>query len=150
MLYYVHPIWTVRNIYLLACSLSTCSLVADTTTVVSDLNDQSYVGEFEPKSGSGADIGQGLIDFAEETKGIELDDLEVLGGDGCAVNTGKSNSVFSFVERKLGRPLQRVICLLHFWEIMLAHFVKLYVGPTLRCKVFTLLAIKTPSPDVED
>ena len=98
--------------------------------VVSDPNDQSYVGEFEPKSGSGADIGQGLIDFAEETQGIELDDLEVLGGDGCAVNTGKSNGVFSYVERKLGRPLQRVVCLLHFWEIMLAHFVKLYVGPT--------------------
>ena len=98
--------------------------------VVSDPTDQSYVGEFEPKTGSGADIGQGLIDFVNATEGVELDDLEVIGGDGCAVNTGKSNGVFSYVEKQLKQPLQHVVCILHFWEIMLAHFVKLYVGPT--------------------
>ena len=98
---------------------------------VTDANRQSLLGSFTPKSGSGDDVGQGLLDFVEGKDGLDIDDVDVLGGDSCYGNTGKFGGVFSYVEYTTKRAFNWFVCLLHLLELLLGHMVRLYVGPTL-------------------
>ena len=61
--------------------------------VISDAMRQTFVGEFVPTSGTGEAIGAGLIKFVEEKKGINMDEVRILGGDSCAANGGKCGGV---------------------------------------------------------
>ena len=98
--------------------------------VVTDATRESYVGEFTPQSGSGPGVGQGLVDFVDGQEGLSGDDLEAIGGDSTAVNTGNKGGAFAHIEKKLKRPLNWFVCLLHILELFLGHFVRIYVGVT--------------------
>ncbi|GBM46404.1 hypothetical protein AVEN_73879-1 [Araneus ventricosus] len=57
-----------------------------------------------------------------------LDDFSNLifpGCDGTVVNTGVFNGVIRRLELKLHRPIQWLICLLHFNEFLLRHLFEL-------------------------
>ena len=59
----------------------------------------AHVGEFVPTSGTGEAIGAGLIKFVEEKKGINMDEVRILGGDSCAANVGKFGGALTCIER---------------------------------------------------
>jgi hypothetical protein len=62
---------------------------------------------------------------------VLLDDfsnLIVLGCDGTVVNTGGFNGVIRRLELKLQRPIQWIICLLHFNELPLRHLFEYIDG----------------------
>lgn len=74
-----------------------------------------YIGHFVPLSGSGKDICDGLNNLLFDKGGV--DDLEAAACDGTVINTGWKNGTIRCLERKIGRPLQWIICLLHFNEL---------------------------------
>ena len=59
-----------------------------------------------------------------------MDKLRIIGGDGCAVNTGPKNGVFALFEKEAGKALQHFICCLHITELPLRHLVRFYIGDT--------------------
>ena len=77
--------------------------------------ESTYIGHFVPLSGSGQDICDGLHNLILE-KGV-VNDLEAIACDGTVINTGWKNGVIRCLERKIGRPLQWIICLLQFNEL---------------------------------
>ena len=68
--------------------------------------DSKHVGHFTLNS------GKGLLEFCS-SHDLDLDSLNVIGGDSTNVNTGAKGGVISAVEQFLGRPLQWYISLLH-------------------------------------
>lgn len=74
-----------------------------------------YLGHFVPMSGSAEDICNGLYELMLKKGGIN--NLESVGCDGTVVNTGWKNGIIRCLEKKIGRPLQWIICLLHFNEL---------------------------------
>ena len=50
---------------------------------------------------------------------INVSDICVLGGDGTLSNTGWKDGSMAHIESILGRPCQRVVCLLHHCELPL-------------------------------
>ena len=61
---------------------------------------------------------------------IDLEDLEALGCDGTALNTGKESGVLRRFELHLERPLQRIVCLLHTNELPLRKLFRKLDGET--------------------
>ncbi|GBN13469.1 hypothetical protein AVEN_263392-1 [Araneus ventricosus] len=60
----------------------------------------------------------------------DLSQLPAMGCDGAPVNTGWKSGVIRCLEFKLGKPLQWVICLLHFNKLTLRHLCETLDGPT--------------------
>ncbi|GBM67381.1 hypothetical protein AVEN_216966-1 [Araneus ventricosus] len=60
----------------------------------------------------------------------DLSQLLEIGCDGTSVNTGRKSGDIRCLELKLGKPLQWVICLLHFNELTLRHLFEMLDGPT--------------------
>ena len=87
-----------------------------------------YKDNITPKSGKAVDIADDLMTFIKKTSSKKT--LRVIGADGTAVNTGCENGVITLLERKLRRPLQWVICMLHLNELPLRHLFKLMDGST--------------------
>ena len=52
------------------------------------------------------------------------------GCDGTPYNTGPWEGVLACLEKELGRPLQRLVCLLHENELPLKRLMKTFDGPT--------------------
>ena len=88
-----------------------CSVVA-----VTELDESIYLGSFEPKSGLGIDLAQGLFDFSRE-KNLDLSNLVGLVSDGCNKMVGQFKGAHKHFEKLLGRPLQRVLCFFHHIEL---------------------------------
>ena len=65
------------------------------------------------------------------------------------MNTGKHNGAFAFLERKLGRKLLWVLCLLHLNELPLRHIFVELDGPTSSQNTF-LGVIGKLLPQVEE
>ena len=63
--------------------------------------------------------------------------LQFIGGDSTNVNTGIWGGAFQFVEKKLGRPLNWVVCGLHLNELPLRHLIIELDGPTSSDTGFT-------------
>ena len=61
---------------------------------------------------------------------IDLANLNIIGCDGTAVNTGSNCGVISRMENYLERPLQYIICLLHLNELPLRHLFYAVDGRT--------------------
>lgn len=61
---------------------------------------------------------------------ISSRDMLVAGCDGCVANTGWIGGIIFHLERKLNRPLQWNICLLHFNELPLKNLIKTHDGRT--------------------
>lgn len=70
-----------------------------------------------------------MIHFFEQND-IEVTELEALGCDGTAVNTGIHGGVLTRMEQFLGRPIQRIVCLLHTNELPFRHLFKYIDGET--------------------
>lgn len=83
--------------------------------------DSTYVGHVTPESGSSLDIANSIYEYVTSTLLDDFSNVIVLGCDGTVVNTGVSNGVIRRLELKLQRPLQWIICLLHFNELPLRH-----------------------------
>lgn len=87
-----------------------------------------YRDHITPKSGKGVDIAQDLYKYLQ-VNGSEQT-LQVIGADGTAVNTGRDNGAIALLEKRIGRPLQWVICMLHLNELPLRHLFKHLDGAT--------------------
>ena len=68
--------------------------------VVTDAARQEYVGEFVPEGGTGDEIGQSFLDYVDGQAGLNIDDVDILGGDSCFTMTGRWGGVFSYVDCK--------------------------------------------------
>ena len=87
-----------------------------------------YIGHVTPKSGRSDDISSSIKDFLRGN--FDVSTLEVIGCDGTVGNTGKRNGNMRQIEIFVNKPLQRVVCLLHFNELTLRHLAKHLDGPT--------------------
>lgn len=84
-------------------------------------SDFHFLGHITLSSGNANTICNTLYDyFFKHSPGI-LADLSVIGCDGTPVNTGVTCSAIRYLEEKLNHPLQWVICLLHFNELLFRH-----------------------------
>ncbi|GBL94047.1 hypothetical protein AVEN_185019-1 [Araneus ventricosus] len=63
--------------------------------------------------------------------------LEVVGCDDTVTSTGWKNGVIHRIENNVGRPLQWIICLLHFNELPFCHIFQHIDGQTARSKSFS-------------
>ena len=63
--------------------------------------------------------------------------IQFIGGDSTNVNSGIWGGVFQFVEKKLGRPLNWIVCGLHLNELPLRHLIIELDGPTSSDTGFT-------------
>ena len=100
-----------------------------------------YVDHFTPATGTGADISNELFDMVLEYD--SKDTLLCVGADGILVNlannvsshlminfqgtganTGHNKGAIMNLENKLCKPLQWCICLLHFNELPMRHFIE--------------------------
>lgn len=95
----------------------------------------SYVGHVTPSSGSAADTAQSIFEFLEQKRSTE--NLIVIGCDGTNVNTGHKGGVIRLMEERLNRPLQRIVCLLHFNKLPLRHFMQYLDGTTSGPNTFS-------------
>ncbi|GBN50888.1 hypothetical protein AVEN_140979-1 [Araneus ventricosus] len=88
-----------------------------------------YITPLSPSFGTAKRISATIIGYFE---GITRDLSRVLaiGCDGAYVNTGLKSGVIRCLELKLGKPLQWVICLMHFNELILRHLFEMLDGPT--------------------
>ncbi|KAK3925274.1 MAU2 chromatid cohesion factor-like protein [Frankliniella fusca] len=75
-----------------------------------------YIGHVTSTSGSAEDEMQAIWQHLQDNS-IDMQHLQVVGADGTNTNTGWKGGVIRKLEEKLGRPLQWVVCLLHFNEL---------------------------------
>lgn len=86
-----------------------------------------YLGHVTNVEKSATPVSEDIWNFIMEHS-ISTEDLVIVGCDGCVLNTGWKGGVITFLERKLGRPLQWMICLLHFNELPLRNLLRLHDG----------------------
>lgn len=114
-----------------------------TTTVEAQISliqepGSNYMGYVVPEVGTAKGIQTAITGFLLHEE-ISQDSIMAIGCDGTNVNTGKYGGIIRLLEKKLQKPLQWIICLLHMNELPLRHlFVHLdgctsgpksYVGP---------------------
>ena len=80
-----------------------------------------------PREGTGSKIAKEVVTVVQE-RGVKL---QVLGMDGCSVNTGIHRGVFRCVEVLLGYAILHVVCLLHCVELFFHHVFINVDGMTL-------------------
>lgn len=99
-------------------------------SVIEEPNSQ-FLGHVTPKSGTGKDISDSIQEFLEGREhNKQLLSFTAIGCDGTIVNTGHNNGVISLIEKKIGRPLQWLICLFHGNELPLRHLFCYLDGKT--------------------
>ena len=76
-----------------------------------------YLTHVTPTDATGRAIAKELVAVVRE-RNIKL---EVMGMDGCSVNTGIHNGVIRVVEQELEVVVQHIICLLHLNELPFRH-----------------------------
>lgn len=69
--------------------------------------------------------------------GFSLGELDVIGCDDTVTNTGWKTGVIRSIEQEVGRPLQWVVCLLHFNELPFRHLFQTLDGETTGPKSFS-------------
>ena len=105
--------------------------------VIADGKSQKYIGEFMSETSTGEALASEMVKFIDKKPGLNIDDISSIGSDGENTNVGNQNGVISLVEKKLGRSLHRFICLLHTIEVILKHFLRIFVGETSGPKSFS-------------
>ena len=78
-----------------------------------------YLSHVMPEDGTGYKIATSLYSAIKDTA-LEQK-LKIVRSDGTAVMTGKSQGFIASLDTLIERPLQWVICLLHFNELPLRH-----------------------------
>ena len=89
----------------------------------------TIAGHFTPVSGSSVDLANGLYQFCQDRK-IDLSNLVGLVSDGTVKMTGWRTGAHATFEKKLGRPLQRIICYSHHLELSVKSIFTIYGGTT--------------------
>lgn len=64
------------------------------------------------------------------SKNINTEDLQAIGCDETVTNTGKFSVVIRLFEKRLQRPLQWIVCMLHLNELPLRHLLDYMGGKT--------------------
>lgn len=83
-------------------------------TIVSFPN-SAYVDHVVPKSGKAQDVSKEILSVITETE--STDSLQAVVCDGTNNNTGRNNGIIRKLEEALKRPLQWLVCQLHFNEL---------------------------------
>jgi hypothetical protein len=83
-------------------------------TIVS-FPDSVYVDHVVPESSKAHDVCKEILSVITETD--STDSLQSIVCDGTNNNTGKNNGIIRKLEEALNRPLQWLVCLLHFNEL---------------------------------
>ena len=96
--------------------------------VICEARRQSYIGEVAIDRGKGENIAV-EAGFIKEKPGLNTEDVIMVEGDSRNVNVGKYTGVFATLEKRWNRALKRFICL-HIIELLLRHFVRIYIGDT--------------------
>jgi hypothetical protein len=97
--------------------------------VLFDAVSGEYIGEFVPVDGTGAELAAGIFGLFLK-KGMDINELRIVGGDSTGANTGKFIGAMACLERLINRSLNRFICTLHLNELLLRPLVRFYVGET--------------------
>lgn len=77
-----------------------------------------YLGCFGSATKSAARVAAAVLTFFVAFS-LSTAALVLIGSDGEAANTGYAGGLAALLEAELGRPLQRVVCLLHLVELVL-------------------------------
>lgn len=90
------------------------------------------IGHFSCDTHTGAEVAEKLIAFLSE-RGVDIDKVVVVGGDGTNQVTGWRGGWMAVMEQTIGRPLGRVVCLLHQAELayraLFCHLDGVTAGP---------------------
>ncbi|KAH9628577.1 hypothetical protein HF086_010311 [Spodoptera exigua] len=85
-----------------------------------------YVWYAVPSHGTVKGLESAIFQTVTGQLNMSLEDTLAIGCDGTVTNTGKYGGVIRLLEKRLQRPLQWIICLLHLNELPLRHlFAKL-------------------------
>lgn len=97
--------------------------------------DSIYLGHVSPESGKAEDVtGAIMAEIGEKGHTNEISGVQC---DGTNVNTGTDGGVITLIEKKLERPVQRLICLLHMVELPLRHVLTKLDGETTGPNAFS-------------
>ena len=107
-----------RGAYKTVVNSSNKMVIEDHNPIVAEPG-RNYVTHITPETGTGLDLANEIVSVVQE-RGT---DIKVIGMDGCAVNTGKHNGAIRWVEVKLGKVVQHVICGLHLNELLFWHIL---------------------------
>lgn len=89
-----------------------------------------YVGYAVPSHGTAKGLELAIFQTVTGQLKMSLEDTLAIGCDGTVTNTGKYGGVIRLLEKRLHRPLQWIICLLHFNELPLRHLFSKLDGTT--------------------
>ena len=67
--------------------------------VITDAVRQSHVGEVTVNWGTGGNISGRLTDFVEKKPGLNMDDIDILGGDSTNVKVERETGVITYIEK---------------------------------------------------
>jgi len=81
-----------------------------------------YIGHVVTTSGSAHDECDPIYQYVTKELNGGFDEVLVIGCDSTNTNTGWKGGIIRLLEDKLDRPLQWVVCLLHFNELPFRHF----------------------------
>lgn len=95
-----------------------------------------FLGYIAPASGTSACIEKAIASFFLESE-ISMESLVAVGCDGTNVNVGKYRGIIRLLEKRLDKPLQWIICLLHMNELPFRHLFLYIDGDTSGPKTFS-------------
>lgn len=90
-----------------------------------------YIDHVTPDGGTAAAISACMMN-----SGLITETLLAVGCDGTPVNTGTNGGAIKLIEDSLNRPLQWLICMLHFNELPFRHIFKQLDGESAGPKAF--------------
>ena len=93
-----------------------------------------FVDSLTMTEGAAAPLAQALYQVLVDTKFTQT--VTMVSGDGCNKNLGWKGGVMANLEKLVGRPLQRLVCLLHAAELPLRHYFEYLDGPTTGLSTF--------------
>ena len=97
--------------------------------IVANAATGEYIGEFVPKTGSGCNQCKGFVEFLQE-KGIDPEQIKILGGDSCPVNMGQYSGAFTLIDEVTSTPRNHFVRTLHLNELPLRHVAQLHLRKT--------------------
>ena len=95
-----------------------------------------FIDHVTPKSGHSVEIASSILQSLQ-SNAIDAGKLQAIGCDGTAVNTGNKNGIIAILEKRIGKPLQWIICQLHANELPLRHLITKLEGKTTGPVGFT-------------
>ena len=98
--------------------------------------ESKFLGYIAPAFSTSESIEQAITNFFLESE-IPMESLLAVGCDGTNVNVGKNGGVIRLLEKRLDKPLQWIICLLHMNELPFRHLFLHIDGSTSGPKTFS-------------